>query len=60
MRNEARKTLSQIHTINRLEHYVKCARMELASCPHNELLREFIRINEKLIEEERSKISDVA
>ncbi|UXI69849.1 hypothetical protein [Tahibacter amnicola] len=60
MRTEARKTLSTIHTIQRLEDYVRCARAELASCPEDELLREFIRINERLILEEKRRLLDVA
>ena len=47
-------------TIQRLESYVRCARAELASNPHDELLREFIRINETLIREERERLLSAA
>jgi hypothetical protein len=52
----ARQTLTDIRTIQRLESYVRCARAELASNPHDELLCEFIRINEGLIREERERL----
>ncbi len=57
MRPEARRTVSHIHSVVRLEQWIRCARAELASCPHDELLREFIRLNEQLLLEERAKLS---
>lgn len=57
MRPEARRTVSHFHSVVRLEQWIRCARAELASCPDNELLREFIRLNEQLLAEERNKIS---
>lgn len=60
MQAAARKTLADIRTIQRLETYVRCARAELASNPGDELLREFIRLNEALIREERQKLLGVA
>ncbi|MEO8384742.1 MAG: hypothetical protein ABI583_05840 [Betaproteobacteria bacterium] len=55
MRREARKTLTNLHTIQRLRNYVICARAELAGDPSNALLGEFIRVNERLIVEEEGK-----
>lgn len=60
MNTAARQTLTDIRTIQRLESYVRCARAELASNPRDELLREFIRINEALIREERERLLNVA
>jgi hypothetical protein len=57
MRPEARRTVSHLHSVVRLEQWIRCARAELASCPDNELLREFIRLNEQLLAEERDKIA---
>ncbi|MBL8300257.1 MAG: hypothetical protein JNN30_18115 [Rhodanobacteraceae bacterium] len=60
MNPTARQTLTEIRTIQRLEAYVRCARAELASNPRDELLREFIRLNEALIREERERLHNVA
>ncbi|MCQ4165096.1 hypothetical protein [Tahibacter harae] len=60
MQAAARKTLADIRTIQRLETYVRCARAELASNPGDDLLREFIRINETLIREERRRLPSAA
>lgn len=60
MQAAARKTLADIRTIQQLETYVRCARAELASNPGDELLREFIRINEALIREERQRLLSAA
>lgn len=60
MQPAARQTLADIRTIQRLECYVRCARAELASNPGDDLLREFIRINETLIREERARLLSVA
>lgn len=60
MHAAARKTLADIRTIQRLETYVRCARAELASNPGDDLLREFIRINETLIREERQRLPSAA
>ena len=56
MRTEARCILSQIRTLTRLEAWIRCAKAELASAPNDELLAEFIRINEQLLAEEREKL----
>ncbi len=56
MRKEARETLSAIKTLTRLEAWIRCAKTELASTPHDELLAEFIRVNERLLVEEREKL----
>jgi hypothetical protein len=56
MRYEARQTLAHIRSVQRLEDYVRCARAELASNPRNEFLREFIRLNEQLIENEKARL----
>lgn len=56
MQAAARQTLIDIRTIQRLECYVRCARAELASNPGDDLLREFIRLNESLIRDERAKL----
>lgn len=60
MQAAARQTLADICTIQRLESYVRCARAELASNPQDELLREFIRLNEMLIREERARLLSAA
>lgn len=60
MQAAARQTLADIRTIQRLESYVRCARAELASNPQDELLREFIRLNEMLIREERARLLSAA
>jgi hypothetical protein len=56
MRLEARQTLCQIRTLSRLEAWIRCAKAELASTPDDELLSEFIRVNESLLNEEREKL----
>lgn len=56
MRQEARETLTAIRTLTRLEAWIRCARAELASTPGDELLAEFIRVNERLLAEERRKL----
>lgn len=56
MRQEARKTLAQIRTLARLEAWIRCAKAELASTPDDELLAEFIRVNERMLAEERMKL----
>lgn len=56
MRPEARKTLSQIRTLTRLEAWIRCAKAELASTPDDVLLAEFIRATEKLLGDERRKL----
>jgi hypothetical protein len=60
MQAAARQTLTDIRTIQRLECYVRCARAELASNPDDDLLREFIRLNESLIRDERAKLLGTA
>lgn len=57
MQAQARDTLAEIGVIQRLETYVCCARAELASDPGNDLLREFIRLNEALARKERAKLA---
>lgn len=56
MRKEARETLAAIKTLTRLEAWIRCAKAELASTPHDDLLAEFIRVNETLLLEERRKL----
>ncbi|MBL0163479.1 MAG: hypothetical protein IPP82_07495 [Xanthomonadales bacterium] len=56
MRQEARNTLAAIKTLSRLEAWIRCAKAELASTPQDELLAEFIRVNERLIAEETRKL----
>ena len=56
MRKEARDTLTAIKTLTRLEAWIRCAKAELASSPQDELLAEFIRVNERLLQEEREKL----
>lgn len=56
MRKEARETLAAIKTLTRLEVWIRCAKAELASTPHDKLLAEFIRVNEQLVVEEREKL----
>lgn len=56
MRKEARDTLAAIKSLTRLEAWIRCARAELASTPEDELLAEFIRVNERLLSEEREKL----
>lgn len=56
MRLEARKTLSQIRTLTRLEAWIRCAKADLASTPEDELLAEFIRATEKMLNDERQKL----
>lgn len=56
MRPQARETLAAIKSLTRLEAWIRCARAELASSPSDELLAEFIRINERLLAEERRKL----
>ncbi len=56
MRKEARETLAAIKTLTRLEAWIRCAKAELASSPKDELLAEFIRVNERLLVEERRKL----
>lgn len=56
MRPEARKTLTQIRRLTRLEAWIRCAQAELASTPEDEALAEFIRFNEKRLAEEREKL----
>lgn len=56
MRKEARDTLIAIKTLTRLEAWIRCAKAELASTPQDELLAEFIRVNERLLQEEREKL----
>ena len=59
MHAQAREALAEIRQIQRLESYVCCARAELASDPGNELLREFIRLNEALARKERARLGQV-
>ena len=56
MRPEARQTLAQIRSLTRLEAWIRCAKAELASTPEDELLAEFIRVNERMVNEEREKL----
>ena len=56
MRQEARDTLATIKTLSRLEAWIRCAKAELASSPKDELLAEFIRVNERLLVVERKKL----
>ena len=56
MRAEARQTLTQIRTLARLEAWIRCAKAELASTPDDDLLAEFIRVNERLLVEERKRL----
>ena len=56
MRQEARETLATIKTLARLEAWIRCAKAELASTPQDELLAEFIRVNERLLQKEREKL----
>lgn len=56
MRKEARDTLTAIKSLTRLEAWIRCAKAELASTPHDDLLAEFIRVNERLLNEEREKL----
>jgi hypothetical protein len=56
MRTEARQTLAQIRSLTRLEAWIRCAKAELASTPEDELLAEFIRVNERMLNEEREKL----
>ena len=54
MHREARQTLSQIHSLQRFEDYIRIARAELASDPGNERLRAFIDMIETLVREEKA------
>lgn len=56
MRPEARQTLAKIRSLTRLEAWIRCAKAELASTPDDELLAEFIRLNERMVNEEREKL----
>lgn len=56
MGKEARDTLATMKTLNRLDAWIRCARAELASTPGDELLAEFIRVNEHLLQIERNKL----
>jgi len=56
MRTEARQTLAQIRTLTRLEAWIRCAKAELASTPDVDLLAEFIRVNERMLNAEREKL----
>lgn len=56
IRAEARNTLNLIRTLTRLEAWIRCAKAELASTPDDSLLAEFIRVNERLLKEEREKL----
>ena len=56
MRPEARQTLAQIRSLTRLEAWIRCAKAELASTPEDELLAEFIRVNERMLNVEREKL----
>lgn len=56
MRVEARKTLAKIRSLSRLEAWIRCAKAELASTPDDELLAEFIRVNEQMLDEERRQL----
>lgn len=56
MRPEAHRTLAQIRGLIRLEAWIRCAKAELASTPHDDLLAEFIRVNESMLIAEREKL----
>lgn len=56
MRPEAIAVLSRIRHLARLEAWIRCAKAELASCPHDELLAEFIHVNEILLADGREKL----
>lgn len=56
MRREALTLLTKIHSLARLEEWIRCAKAELASGPFDELLAEFILVNEKLLVDERGKL----
>lgn len=55
MRPEALKTLDQIKRLARLESWIRCAKAELASTPQDRFLSEFIRVNEKILRDERER-----
>ena len=56
MRREAVTTLAKIHNVARLEAWIRCAKAELGSSPYDELLSEFIAMNERLVGEERERL----
>lgn len=56
VRPEAIATLSTIRNLARIEAWIRCAKAELASSPYDQLLAEFIRVNEDILTEERNKL----
>ena len=56
MHPQARQTLRDIHSLQRFENYIQCARAELASDPGNTKLRAFIDMIETLVRQEKAKL----
>jgi len=59
MHTQALQTLGEIHSLQRFENYIRCARAELASDPGNDRLRVFIDMIESLVCEERAKLVQI-
>jgi hypothetical protein len=59
MHPQARQTLREIHTLQRFENYVRCARAELASDPSNTKLSAFINMIEMMVREKKAKLTQI-
>jgi hypothetical protein len=60
MHPQARQTLREIHSLQRFENYIRCARAELASDPSNAKLRAFIDMIEVMVREEKANLLQAA
>ena len=56
MNAAARQILREIHSLQRIEDYLRIAKAELASDPSDDRLRAFIVVVEDLLEQEKSKL----
>ena len=60
MRPEARKALADLRALSRFDDYMKIARAELASDPHNAQLRAWIDTVDGLVTDEKAKLLPAA
>jgi hypothetical protein len=57
MHPQARQTLRELHSLTKIETYLRTARAELASDPCDKGLRAFIAIVESLLRQEKTKLA---
>ena len=56
MKSEAQQALCEIRSLKRMNDCLGCARAELASDPHNDQLREFVELFERLVAQKKLRL----